>query len=216
MTLDLLLHKWYSSFHPSPIIIRKLTMQKHLTVITLIITLFYALPLSAVSNMQIVSNWFFSLFFDNEHNEAYRTECGNCHFAYQPHLLPARSWQELITTLNEHFGDNIKLETEVQITLTDYLTENAADFSDNELAKKLLQDVAKVEVPVRITRLPYFVHEHDDLSRQMVNDNPKVKSMIYCDKCHLKAEIGSYVRNEINVPGYGIWNEYRKYNELME
>ncbi len=188
--------------------IRESTMKKHLTIITLIITLFYALPLAANSNLQIASNWFFSLFFNDEHNETYRTECGNCHFTYQPYLLPARSWQELITTLNEHFGDNVTLEMEVQKKLTDYLTKNAADFSNTELTKKLLQDVAKVEVPVRITRLPYFVHEHDDLSRQMVNDNPKVKSVSYCDKCHPNAEIGSYNGDEINVPGYGLWNDY--------
>ena len=186
-------------------------MKKYLTLFALLILL-YALPLFANNNIQIASNWFFSLFSseDDEQivkNKIYLGECGSCHFVYHPSFLPARSWQELMMTLAEHFGDNIELQADVQKTLIDYLTKNAADFSDNELAKKLLQDVAKVEVPVRISRLPYFVYAHDDLSRQMVNDNPKVKSVSYCDKCHTKAESGSYDKTEIDVPGYGSWNK---------
>jgi hypothetical protein len=28
-------------------------------------------------------------------DKTYRAECGDCHFAYQPGLLPAQSWEKL-------------------------------------------------------------------------------------------------------------------------
>ena len=38
-------------------------------------------------------------------NVDYQNECGACHFAYQPGLLPARSWQALMTGLDQHFTE---------------------------------------------------------------------------------------------------------------
>ena len=35
---------------------------------------------------------------------AYTQECGSCHLAYPPGLLPALSWQRLMGGLDRHFG----------------------------------------------------------------------------------------------------------------
>ena len=37
-------------------------------------------------------------------NETYRTECGGCHFAYQPGLLPAQDWERLMGSLDRISG----------------------------------------------------------------------------------------------------------------
>ena len=42
--------------------------------------------------------------------EAYATECGACHLAYPPALLPARSWQRLMAGLDTHFGSDASLD----------------------------------------------------------------------------------------------------------
>ncbi|HPQ24397.1 MAG TPA: cytochrome C, partial [Gammaproteobacteria bacterium] len=42
-------------------------------------------------------------------NPLYLQECGSCHFAYQPGLLPARSWNNLMGGLENHFGENAEL-----------------------------------------------------------------------------------------------------------
>ena len=149
---------------------------------------------------------------DDEHikavnNEAYLNECSSCHFAYQPGLLPARSWQQLMTTLDEHFGDNAELETDVQQALTTYLAKNAADLSSDQFSKKLIRRLSKDKTPLRITEMPYFVHEHDDLSKKMVSGNPEVKSLSYCDKCHTSARQGDYSEENILIPGYGRWDD---------
>ena len=60
-------------------------------------------------------------------NALYAQECGACHFAYQPGLLPARSWEQLMGGLDSHFGDNAELLPADRKAITDYLTANAAD-----------------------------------------------------------------------------------------
>jgi hypothetical protein len=36
----------------------------------------------------------------------YKDECGSCHFAYPPTMLPAASWERVMAGLGAHFGDN--------------------------------------------------------------------------------------------------------------
>ena len=40
----------------------------------------------------------------------YTDACGSCHLVYQPGLLPARSWDRIMATLSDHFGDNAELD----------------------------------------------------------------------------------------------------------
>ncbi len=191
-----------------------------------IMLLTYTLPVSADDDGW--QKWFGSFFSDDDHddddddhdhdddddervtavnNENYREECGSCHFVYQPGLLPARSWQKLMGNLEEHFDDNAELEADAQQTLTDYLVKNAADFSRDKFSRKLIRRLSKTETPLRITELPYFVHEHDDVPKRLVSGNPKVKSFSYCDKCHTRADKGDYSEDNIRIPGYGRWDD---------
>mgnify|MGYP003572087236 FL=1 len=141
-------------------------------------------------------------------NAFYAEECGACHFAYQPGLMPARSWQQLMANLEEHFGENAELETEEQTALTDYLVKNAAEFSKHKRSVKIMRSLSTDKTPLRITEIPYMVRKHDDLSSKMVADNPKVKSLSYCEKCHTRADTGSYSEDDITIPGYGSWEEH--------
>ena len=47
-------------------------------------------------------------------NAKYKEECGSCHFAYQPGLLPARSWEKIMGNLENHFNENAELDQETQ------------------------------------------------------------------------------------------------------
>jgi hypothetical protein len=172
-------------------------MKNHLLAFTMIIAGLIALPAFADKGGHIPP----------VNNDSYGKECGSCHFAYQPALLPARSWQKLMGGLSDHFGDNAELDENVQKTLLEYLVNNAADKLSNKLAKKLISRLAKNEIPARISELPYFKREHGEIPKKRVIDNPQVKSYSYCDKCHTRAETGSYAEKEINIPGYGRWED---------
>ena len=41
---------------------------------------------------------------------AYVQECGSCHAAYPPGMLPARSWQRVMGGLDRHYGSDASLD----------------------------------------------------------------------------------------------------------
>ena len=140
-------------------------------------------------------------------NPLYATECSACHFAYQPGLMPARSWKKIMLNLDKHFDENAELEIDEQNALTNYLVKNAADFSNHKRSVKIMRSLSREHTPIRITEIPYLVRKHNEMSSDMVNGNPKVNSLSYCEKCHRRAETGSYSEREINIPGYGLWED---------
>jgi len=137
----------------------------------------------------------------------YKEECGSCHMAYAPGLLPARSWQKMMTRLDDHFGDNAELETEVNKTITDFLVNNSADKSKYRRSRKLINSLNKNDTPLRITEIPYFKHEHHEIPAKMVTANPQVNSLSNCNACHAKAEQGLFDEHSIRIPGFGRWDD---------
>ncbi len=140
-------------------------------------------------------------------NDLYAKECGACHLAYPPGLLPARSWEKLMNGLSDHFGDNAELAAEDQNALTDYLVKNAADRSGQKRSVKIIRSLKNEETPLRITQVPYIVHKHHEIPSRMIQDNPKVKSLSRCNACHTRAEAGSFNEHDVSIPGYGGWDD---------
>jgi hypothetical protein len=56
----------------------------------------------------------------------YEQECGSCHLAYPPGMLPARSWVSMLDGLADHFGQNAELSPTATATLSAYLRAEAA------------------------------------------------------------------------------------------
>jgi len=137
----------------------------------------------------------------------YAKECGSCHMAYPPGLLPARSWQRIMGDLADHFGDNAELPREDVGAITGYLTKNAADRSRYRRSLKIAESLAGAEAPMRITQVPYIAGKHDEIPARLVAGNPKVRSLGNCVACHTRAEAGSFSEHEISIPGYGRWED---------
>jgi hypothetical protein len=132
----------------------------------------------------------------------YLRECGACHFAHPPGLLPARSWQKLMGGLADHFGDDATLAPETQEAITRYLVANAAEQANSRRAAKLLKDIGKDEAPLRITGTRYFQRKHDEVPERMVAGNPKVKTFANCVTCHRSAEKGVFDEDDVRIPGF--------------
>ena len=140
-------------------------------------------------------------------NPAYRAECGSCHMAYPPGLLPARSWQGIMQGLSDHFGDNAELDPQTLATLTQYLLENSADQSDYRRSRKIMRSLEQGAAPLRITEIPYIRYKHHELPQAIITSNPKVRSLSNCNACHQQAEQGSFRENDILIPGHGRWDD---------
>jgi len=140
-------------------------------------------------------------------NPVYTQECGSCHMAYPPGLLPARSWNKMMTSLDNHFGENAELDATTAAELTRFLADNSADSASGRRSRKISRDLPSESVPLRITELGYFQHEHREIPARLTTANPEVGSLSNCNTCHQKAELGSFSEREIRIPGYGKWDD---------
>jgi hypothetical protein len=140
----------------------------------------------------------------------YQSECGACHFVYQPGLLPARSWDALLKK-SDHFGESLSLDPATLQHIRDYLTANAGDRSDYTGPKQFFHRLSDESTPVRITSLPMFKTYHWSVVMKMgwatgynsVRElSPQAqKGVLNCDSCHEKAATGSYALREILIRG---------------
>ena len=140
-------------------------------------------------------------------SQLYQEECGSCHFAYQPGLLPASSWQEIMAHLDDHFGENAELGEAKRVEIRDYLTSLSAGRVDQGLPNRISSSMRGMQPPLRITETRFFIHEHGEIPRRMVQDNDQVRSFSNCDACHSRAAQGSFREHEIHIPGYGRWDD---------
>lgn len=142
-------------------------------------------------------------------DKVYQEECGSCHFAYQPGLLPAASWAKLIDAkaLEDHFGDNAELGENTRTHLAKYLEENAADTSQFKRSKKIMASLGQDQAPLRITEVPYIQKKHRKIPERLIKGNAEVKSLSACNKCHKNADQGSFDDDDVNIPGHGRWDD---------
>ncbi len=137
-------------------------------------------------------------------NKTYKEECGSCHLAYQPGLLPAKSWEKLLTekALNEHFGENAALGNAALKEIHDYAVANAADKSWHKRSRKVAAATAEGDAPLRITELRFIKRTHQKIPEKMIKGNQDVKSLSYCNACHTQAEDGVYDSDTVSIPNY--------------
>lgn len=133
-------------------------------------------------------------------NAAYETECGSCHFAYPPELLPARSWQHIMATLDDHFGDNAELSAPLQTEILHYLSANNADTSVHSRPQSIYRSIETHANPLRISETPYFKRKHHRIDAQAVKNNPEIGSFSQCNACHVHARQGIFNGHDVRIP----------------
>ena len=122
-------------------------------------------------------------------NATYVQECGACHVAFPPGLLPAASWQRVMSKLPRHYGTDASMDTAPAQALSTWLTANAGS------GKR-----AREEPPEdRITRGAWFVREHREVSAATWT-RPAVKSAANCVACHGGADKGDFNEHDVRIP----------------
>ena len=81
-------------------------------------------------------------------NATWLQECGACHMAFGPGLLPAESWRKVMAGLDKHFGADASLAPKEAADVTEYLVKySSTRWTANS-------------APLRITDGPPFKSEH--------------------------------------------------------
>jgi hypothetical protein len=122
----------------------------------------------------------------------YREECGACHTAYPPGLLPTASWQRLTANLPHHFGTDASLDPATVAELAGWLDANAGSH------RKVRRSVA-APPDDRITRSAWFVREHDEIAPAPWK-LPAAKSAANCAACHQRADQGDVDEDHVRIP----------------
>lgn len=129
---------------------------------------------------------------------AFRSECGACHVAYPPGLLPATSWQRLMGSLERHYGTDASLDPATVRQLATWLQTHAGH------GKRVGSEPPPQD---RITRSAWFERKH-----RMLDDTvwrlPSVKSAANCAACHGGAEQGRFDEHDLRMPA-GLPARYR-------
>lgn len=140
-------------------------------------------------------------------DEFYKAECASCHFAYQPGLLPAKSWTKLMGDLGHHFGTDASLEKEENQKIWRYLVANSAEkFTHYKRSRKINESIAVNETPIAVTKTRYFIQKHREIAPRLI-EQQEVKSLANCMACHTTAQRGIYSERDIKIPNYGKWED---------
>lgn len=137
----------------------------------------------------------------------YQTECGGCHLAYPPGLLPAASWERIMAGLGEHFGDDATLEAATAERVRRFLQANAADANGWGRSGRIARSLRGQAPPLRITDTLYFQRHHEEIPSKLVQTNPDVGSYSRCEACHQTAARGDFDEHRVRIPGVGRWDD---------
>lgn len=118
-------------------------------------------------------------------------ECGACHLAFPPQMLPARSWKALMTGLADHFGENAGLSEAARTEIAGYLAANAGDAALSKHGRRFLRDIDPAATPLRITETPFWQEAHEEIPPARFTRAP-VKTAANCAACHGRAAQGVF------------------------
>lgn len=119
----------------------------------------------------------------------WREECGSCHIAYPPGLLPPAAWQQQMQTLAEHYGTDASLAAADNAAILAFLRDASA-------GNKLALEASADGMPPRITTTRWFKREHHEVSQARFA-RPSVGGPGNCVACHRDAEEGRFGRVKI-------------------
>ena len=133
-------------------------------------------------------------------NAQWREECGSCHLAFHPSLLPARSWARLMAEQQQHFGADLALDATTSAALLAFMTANSADLRLTEPAVKIGLSIKPDAAPLRVTETPYWIKKHREITQTQWKQ-AEVKSKANCAACHQDAEAGTFEDGAMKMPG---------------
>ena len=138
-------------------------------------------------------------------DEITRTECGDCHMVFPSTRLTKTAWKKIMSTLDNHFGEDATIDAASAKHIEAYLVDNAMDAKMGIRTKMRLAAWKKkgiVDV-IRITELPEWTRHHNtNKYKFMVKDVGYARGS-NCITCHKGAETGLYEEFDDRYPQFG-------------
>jgi len=134
-------------------------------------------------------------------DDLYIEECGACHLAYAPALMPHQSWVGIMQGLEDHFGENAELDAEGSAHISKYLAQYALGTGGPSTMSQLARNLPQ-NPPLRVTEFPAFLDAHDVVKQQLEMQEWPDGFLSPCRDCHRQAADARFEK-ELLHPGYG-------------
>ena len=121
-------------------------------------------------------------------NEDFVKECASCHTLYPPNLMPKKSWELIMSNLENHFGDDASLDEELNKNILAFLLKNSAETSTMENSWKFLNSIGDKDI-IALSKTTYWDKRHKDIPKEIFDDK-EIKSKANCKACHSDIEKG--------------------------
>ena len=124
-----------------------------------------------------------------------RSECGDCHMVFPPQRLTKNAWTKIMTTLDNHFGEDASLDDATAKHIEAYLVAHALDAKGGIRTEMRLKAWKKKGIvdPLRITETPEWTRHHTKKRRyHLMAKDVGYTGGTNCIKCHKGAERGLY------------------------
>ena len=132
--------------------------------------------------------------------KSYVNECGSCHTAFAPGLLPVRSWRKMMGELGNHFGEDASLDEPQRLAVLKDLETLASDTPvANMRMRRINGAIPAGAAPQRISETGYFKYMHDEVPGYIWK-RKKIGSPGNCVACHIRANEGRYGEGEVRIP----------------
>jgi len=113
----------------------------------------------------------------------YKKECASCHFAYPANLYTKASWESMMDTLENHYGEDATIADDKHQKITEYLLANSIETGKSKQAYFLKNvDIASIGTIVKDEKFKKK-HRHFDAKKTKLAD---------CSSCHTDAESGRF------------------------
>ncbi len=121
-------------------------------------------------------------------NKNFANECGSCHAIYPPFLLPKQSWALMMSDLENHFGDDASIDSELNAEILTFLEKYSAQSFDTKVSQNIIKSQTD-STNIAITKNPYWIELHAHIADD-VFAQPNIKSKANCFACHKDLEHG--------------------------
>lgn len=105
-----------------------------------------------------------------------------------PNLLPKKSWEILMSDLENHFGDDASLSVEDTKNILDYLLKNSAETSTMQASLNFLNSIGDKDI-IAMSQTDFWKRKHKEIPEELFS-HPDIKSKANCKACHTDIEKG--------------------------
>ena len=124
----------------------------------------------------------------------YKKECGSCHIAYAPYLLPQKAWANLMGDLQNHFGDDASLDEPEFADISSFLNANVSERYETQFKANLASENIS---EIAISKYKFYQKAHENLPQSLF-ESPQIKSKANCNACHENGELGFFGKSGID------------------